>query len=74
MRIAIVDAAALLAAQNAGGYPCCFCQGMSMPPMAVASATAEPDTPPNTQLPTTLVDVRPPRYRCTSIVANATIF
>ncbi len=61
MRIAIVAAAALLAAANPAGYPSRFCQGMSTDPSAEASDTAEPETPPNTTEPTTVVLASPPR-------------
>ncbi len=67
----MVEAAAMVAPQKARGYPAFTCHGISMPPSAVASATAEPDTPPNSVEPSTLTCAWPPRKRPTRSVAKS---
>src|SRR4051812_33705120 len=47
---------ALFAAHRAGGKPCRFCHGMRTDPSALALATAEPETPPNTTEDMTVVE------------------
>src|SRR5450759_1711403 len=54
MRMSMVEAAAMVAPQKARVYPTLICHGTRTPPSAVASATAEPDTPPNSVDPNTL--------------------
>ena len=71
IRMSIVAAAAIVAPQNARGYPTLICQGMSSLPSAVASATAEPDTPPKSVDPSTLTCACPPRKRPTRSVAKS---
>jgi hypothetical protein len=41
----MVAAAALMAAENPGGYPARTMEGIIKEPMAAASATADPDIP-----------------------------
>src|SRR3954471_3836202 len=46
IRMSMVAAAASVPAAKGAGYPSFLSHGISMDPMADASATADPDTPP----------------------------
>ena len=71
--MSIVAAEAKEAAENAMGYPIRLCQGMRSEPMADASATAEPDTPPNKVDDNTLTWAGPPCQRPTKAVKVPTM-
>ena len=70
MMMSIVAAEARDAAEKGNGYPNLRCQGMTKEPMAEASATAEPETPPNSVEDSTLTCAGPPCQRPT--VADST--
>ena len=72
IRMSMVAAAASVAAEKAAGYPRRLCQGIMSEPMAEASATAEPDTPPNSVEDRTPTWAGPPWKRPSSVDSTPT--